>query len=149
VTLVTLLISTVRKIYKVFRNYTAVSKIYDGLYVGDISLAENRNIAIVNNIDFVMDARYNFMDKDGDWEIVWERLEKFTDGIVHLLKLGYSVAVFCYGGIDRSPFVTAVVVSKHHNISLPEAYKLVLEKRPQAFWHYEWEREYTEKFKYS
>jgi len=131
-----------KSVIRMFVNYSSVSRVLDNLYVGDISLLENRKIAIDLGIDFILDARFNFDSDNDDWEINWNRLERFTDGAIRLLQEGYTIAIYCYGGIDRSPFVTAVILSKYRNLPFPKAYQIVMKKRPQTMWHGEWELEY-------
>ncbi len=118
-----------------------ITWILDNLAVSDISSKSHDKI-FRTKIDFTLDVRHLFAEVGMNWEINKYKLDRFTDGVVELLNSGYDVLLYCFGGIDRSPFVAAVVIHKLKGISLEEAYNMVLEKRTEAFLHPEWIQAY-------
>jgi len=122
--------------------YSELSWVTDRLAVGDIALSDNPQLARGENVDYVLDVRHLFTE---DMGLRVEKADRFADGVAMLLGAGYRVALHCYGGIDRSPFIAAMILAKHMDISLESAYNLVLRKRVIAFRHPEWIR-VTEQF---
>jgi len=74
----------------------------------------------------------------------WPDAHIFAVKMADELRLGERVGLYCYGGIDRSPFIAALVLHWLESTSLGEAYTVVLKRRPQAFRHPEWERGFRE-----
>jgi protein-tyrosine phosphatase len=55
-----------------------------------------------------------------------------------LTHFNAKVLVHCTEGIDRTPFVAMVYVSKKYDMPYEDAYKLVKEKRPGTIYHWDW-----------
>jgi len=112
----------------------------DLLGVGDISLFDNPGLVRRLGVDYALDVRHLFGE---DFMPRWPDAMDFARGVALLLHEGYRVALYCYGGVDRSPFIAALVLHLWLNQPLSEAYGAVLERRPQAFRHPEWERSFA------
>ena len=108
------------------------------LAVGDITLPSHADRL---GLTKVYDVRHLF---DEDFTPRWPDAHIFAVKVADELRLGERVGLYCYGGIDRSPFIAALVLHWLESTSLGEAYTVVLRRRPQAFRHPEWERGFRE-----
>jgi predicted protein tyrosine phosphatase len=57
---------------------------------------------------------------------------------VALSDLDAKILIYCLVGIDRTPFLAMVYVSKKYNVSYEAAYKFVVEKSPNTRYHWDW-----------
>lgn len=57
--------------------------------------------------------------------------------VIRLLEHGKKVLVHCDAGIDRSPFIAAVVLEARGE-EFPDAYAIVRNRHPQTMEHFEW-----------
>ena len=78
-------------------------------------------------------------------ENIWrfqDECQAAYDELSFSLSIGMKVLVSCIAGIDRSPFIVAMYLTKHCFVSyedkLLKAYSLIKEKRPWIIEHYDW-----------
>ncbi|MFA5313941.1 MAG: dual specificity protein phosphatase family protein, partial [Methanomassiliicoccales archaeon] len=91
------------------------------------------------DIDLIIDARTLFDVLHGNpKKPLVNRVLKAGDMIVALTEFDAKVLVHCSKGVDRTPFVAMVYVSKKYNMPYKEAYELVKEKRPETIFHWDW-----------
>ena len=120
-------------------HWKKISKITPNLFVGDITLQDFGGEEL--DLDHIFDVRNVFNE---EFNPIWPNAYEFAKEIAELIRQGKKVALHCYGGIDRSPFIASLVLHILLNRPLDETYEAVLKQRPQAFRHYEWERSYYE-----
>jgi len=91
------------------------------------------------DIDLIIDARtlFNIVYGSNKKPLV-NKVLKAGDMLVALTELNAKVLVHCSEGVDRTPFLAMVYVSKKYDMSYEDAYKFVKEKRPQTVFHWDW-----------
>jgi protein-tyrosine phosphatase len=110
--------------------FVAVGGWKDVFFVDDLKEAD---------IDLIIDARTLFYPIYGSEKTpLVNKVMKAGDMLVALTELEAKVLVRCHEGIDRTPFVAMVYVSKKYNKSYKDAYAFVKKKRPQTVFHWEW-----------
>jgi protein-tyrosine phosphatase len=107
----------------------------DQLYIGDLPASKNYTVQQDEEIMFVVDVRTHF---NGD-QTPRESALEFAWGITDLMNRG-KVLIYCRGGIDRSPFIAALVMKLDSGISMTEAYEEIKMRHPQTFIHDDWGR---------
>jgi len=91
------------------------------------------------DIDLIIDARTLFDIAHGrPKKPIVKKVLKAADMIEALTHFNAKVLVHCTEGIDRTPFVAMVYVSKKYDMPYEDAYKLVKEKRPGTIYHWDW-----------
>jgi protein-tyrosine phosphatase len=111
-------------------DFVAVGGWKDVFFINDLKEA---------NIDLIIDARTLFHPIYGSKKIpLVDKVVKAGDMLVALTELKAKVLVRCHEGIDRTPFVAMVYVSKKYNMSYKDAYEFVKKRRPQTVFHWEW-----------
>jgi len=120
--------------------------VYDCLAVGTLDDARSREMLQCENIDFVIDVRHHFTFKQlitGDEINPFVSVEGLAEGVALLLENGYTVLLYCMGGVDRAPFVAALVLYFMYLEGLPfmQCYEDIKEMNPQTFIHDEWARQ--------
>lgn len=108
-------------------------------------------------IDLVVDAREFFRAKPRhfrlwppgrdffgllaplEYEPIVKRLQWEGSLLVHISNYGRTrVLIHCTFGVDRTPFLAAVYLSRKNNIKLRDAYLVVKSKHPQTKLHWDW-----------
>jgi hypothetical protein len=91
------------------------------------------------DIDLIIDARTLFDLPHGNpKKPIVKKILKAGDMLEALTHFNAKVLIHCTEGIDRTPFVAMVYVSKKYDMSYKEAYELVKEKRPETIFHWDW-----------
>jgi dual specificity MAP kinase phosphatase len=110
--------------------------------VGDIIDAYEVDDLRKQGVDFIVDARtlfetvkVEFLDENRP---VPGKILKATKLLVALSDLDAKILIHCLVGIDRTPFLAMVYVSKKYKMSYETAYKFVSEKRPNTRYHWDW-----------
>ena len=111
-------------------DFVAVGGWKDVIFIEDLKEAD---------IDLIIDARtlFNVIYGSNKKPLV-DKVMKAGDVLVALTKLNTKVLVRCHEGIDRTPFVVMVYVSKKYDMPYKAAYEFVKKKRPQTVFHWEW-----------
>jgi len=66
------------------------------------------------------------------------KMDQAADWIHDRLQRGEKVLVHCLVGVERSPLTVVWYLMRHHNMTLQEAYELVIEKRKEAQYRGYW-----------
>ncbi|MDD1744032.1 MAG: dual specificity protein phosphatase family protein [Methanomassiliicoccales archaeon] len=91
------------------------------------------------DIDLIIDARTLFDVVYGSHKKpLVEKVMRAGDMLVALSDLKAKVLVRCHEGIDRTPFVAMIYVSKKYKMPYKAAYELVKKKRPETVFHWDW-----------
>jgi len=112
-----------------------MNKILDNLYVTDRVGTIRREALQHEKIDFVVDVSVHF---EGVKMHPRDSILGFAWGVLGLMEKDYNVLLYCDSGIERSPFIAAVVVKLYYGSGMEYAYKKVAEARPQTMVHAEW-----------
>ena len=114
-------------------NYIGVGNIIDANDVDDLR---------EKGVDFIVDARtlfktvkVGFLDEQSP---VPDKIIKAAKLLVALSDLDAKILIHCLVGINRTPFLAMVYVSKKYKMSYQEAYKFVAEKTPNTRFHWDW-----------
>lgn len=67
-----------------------------------------------------------------------EKMDEAADWIETRLREGFRVLVHCAYGVERSPLTVVWYLMRHQGMNLSEAYKVVLERRPEAQYRGTW-----------
>lgn len=67
-----------------------------------------------------------------------EKMDEAADWIEQQLTRGERVLVHCAYGVERSPLTVVWYLMRHQQMTLSEAYKVVLERRPEAQYRGGW-----------
>lgn len=111
----------------------------DYLAVGDVEDAKNHTMLRLNNIVLSIDVRCVFGGEFEAWAPIPDRVWKLVHGLrIMTMRHGFKTLIHCHGGIDRAPFIAMLYIFLTWTHDIPEAYKLVREKRPQTIEHWEW-----------
>jgi protein-tyrosine phosphatase len=90
-------------------------------------------------IEVVVDARIFFDEpRPFDHEPIVGRVLKMGDLLVRLAEMDVKVLIHCIEGVDRTPFLAMVYVSKRYWKTYKEAYCLVKKQRHQTKYHWDW-----------
>jgi hypothetical protein len=90
-------------------------------------------------IELIIDARTLFDRVYGvEKKPLVDKVLKAGDMLVALTDHDCQVLIRCHEGIDRTPFVAMIYVSKKYGMPYKEAYELVKQKRPQTVFHWDW-----------
>jgi protein-tyrosine phosphatase len=110
--------------------------------VGDIIDAYDVDDLRKQGVDFIVDARtlfetvqVGFIDENRP---VPGKILKAAKFLVTLSDLDAKILIHCLVGIDRTPFLAMVYVSKKYKMDYKAAYKFVAEKRPNTRYHWDW-----------
>ena len=109
--------------------------------IGDWLDSENVAELQEKNIDLVLDARTLFCRKKNnpfEFEPIPEKILRVGDLLVALSDMKAKILIHCIWGIDRTPFVAMIYVSKKYDKSYEEAYEDIKALRPQATYHLDW-----------
>ncbi|HSV42356.1 MAG TPA: dual specificity protein phosphatase family protein [Methanomassiliicoccales archaeon] len=110
--------------------YVAVGSWKSVFFIDDLKKAD---------IDLIIDARTLFDVVHGNpKKPLVSKVLKAGDMLVALTKFNAKVLVHCSEGIDRTPFLAMIYVSKRYDMPYKEAYELVKEKRPGTNFHWDW-----------
>jgi hypothetical protein len=110
--------------------FVAVGGWKDVFFINDLKNAD---------IDLIIDARTLFDIIYGtDKKPLVDKVMRAGDVLVSLTEHDAKALIHCHEGIDRTPFVAMVYVSKKYNMSYKDAYEFVHEKRPQTVYHWDW-----------
>ena len=127
-----------------------LNRIIDGLYVGAESDKQHEGTDRIwdDDIDLVIDIRnffdhpnYLAPDDPAVFHGCYPRFEKLYENcglLASLVFQGVKIMIHCHGGIDRAPFVAAIIVRLVQGIPFRESYAFVATKRPQTMIHPEW-----------
>ncbi len=132
-------------------NYT---EILPNLFLGNIDSAQDSKFIKKQNIQVIINCSnniehyflYNTNIKyyrcpiddsllDYDINLMKDYLPKFVNIIEEALNNNKPVLVHCYAGRQRSAVVIAAYLMYKKGLSIEEAYKYIISKRPEAF-HY-------------
>lgn len=92
-----------------------------------------------HGIELIIDARTLFDKIYGDdKKPLVDKVMKAGEMLVMLSEHDCQVLVRCRDGVDRTPFIAMIYVSKKYGMSYKEAYELVKQKRPQTVFHWDW-----------
>ena len=110
--------------------------------VGDIIDAYYVDALREQGVDFIVDARtlfetvhVGFLDENSP---VPGKILKAAKLLVALSDLDAKILIHCLAGINRTPFLAMVYVSKKYKMDYEAAYKFVAEKRPNTRYHWDW-----------
>jgi protein-tyrosine phosphatase len=111
--------------------------------VGTIIDAERVSELQESGIDLIIDARVAFISRNiylppVSVEPIIPKVLRLADLMVSLTGQGVKTLIHCTFGVDRTPFVAMVYVSKRASMSYEQAYNYVKEKRPQTVFHWDW-----------
>lgn len=123
--------------------YHPINLIEAGLYLGNLSAAENSELIRSYNITKILSLLDNFSLCKTIEEVEYLRIEindsmycnivqYLPDAISFIskaLKNGENVLVHCAAGISRSPSIVIAFVMVKYNMQLSEAFELVRSKR--------------------
>ena len=91
------------------------------------------------DIDLIIDARTLFDGVSGlSIKPRVNKVMKAGDMLVALTNFKAKILVHCFAGIDRTPFVAMVYVSKKYDMSYKDAYEFVKKKNPPTVFHWDW-----------
>jgi protein-tyrosine phosphatase len=111
-------------------DFVAVGGLEDAFSTHDIKEAD---------IDLIVDARTLFDDFfEMNKRPIVNKVLKAGDLLVALTKLDAKILVHCLAGIDRTPFVAMVYISKKYDMPYKEAYEFVKKKNPPTVFHWDW-----------
>ena len=111
----------------------------DFVAVGGLEDAFSVNDLKEGDIDLIIDARRLFDGVSGiNLKPVVKKVMKAGDMLVALSQFNAKILVHCLMGIDRTPFVAMVYVSKKYNMPYKDAYELVKKKNPRTVFHWDW-----------
>ena len=111
-------------------DFIAVGGLEDAFSVKDLREAD---------IDLIIDARTLFDDFFGtNKRPIVKKVLNAGDMLVALTKFDVKLLVHCLMGIDRTPFVAMVYVSKKYDMPYKEAYEFVRKKHPNTVFHWDW-----------
>jgi len=117
------------------------NKIVAHLYLGD--LQDYNSITNMSKPYLFVDARpfYNLLQGDADGrELMVTQLKALAISLAELVKVGVDIYVYCQAGMERSPFLTALILSELNRGTLDECYYFVKTKRPQTMIYDVWVR---------
>lgn len=69
---------------------------------------------------------------------VINKILKAAKLLVGLSNLDAKILIHCLVGIDRTPFLAMVYVSKKYKMDYDAAYKFIAEKNPNTRCHWDW-----------
>ena len=117
-------------------------KIVDHLYLGDFRdfeiLMDNR---MAEKPYVFIDARgfYNVLSGDADaFELMVKPLTIVSKACAELIKSSVNVLVYCQAGMERSPFLVALILYQMGKGTLEECYDFVKLKHPQTIQYQQW-----------
>jgi protein-tyrosine phosphatase len=111
-------------------DFVAVGGLEDAFSTHDLKEAD---------IDLIVDARTLFDDFfEMNKRPIVNKVLKAGDLLVALTKLDAKILVHCLAGIDRTPFVAMVYISKKYDMPYKEAYEFVKKKNPPTVFHWDW-----------
>ena len=116
--------------------------------VGSILDVERVSELKEENIDLIIDARIAFT-KGMITTPITPKIMRLAGILVELSKLEVKTLIHCVFGIDRTPFLAMVYVSKKYSVSYEEAYSRVKEMRPETIFHWDWAELLKRKRRYS
>ncbi|OGD45646.1 hypothetical protein A3K70_00905 [Candidatus Bathyarchaeota archaeon RBG_16_48_13] len=94
------------------------------------------------DVDFIVDARTLFESAHVGFHHenrpVPSKILKAARLLVALSDLDAKILIHCLEGIDRTPFLAMVYVSRKYKMNYEAAYKFVAEKRPSTRYHWDW-----------
>ena len=111
----------------------------------NLIISDSKTVA--ENID---DRSYLFVDvrpafgenpETGDIAVRWNILPSLVHYIDTLSRYT-DVVIYCSAGMDRSPFVAAVVISEKIGCELDYAYDIVLDNHPMTIRHADWRSDF-------
>jgi protein-tyrosine phosphatase len=151
-----LLLNLSNKLFKLKDNNNSEDyhKIIENIYIGNIISAQNKDFIKNNNISIIINCsndipNYFILDNSiqyyrlpiddsletYDINLMSELLPKYVKIIDDAIKENKNILVHCYAGRQRSACLVTAYLLYKYNYNLSDAYKIILEKRPQAF-HY-------------
>ncbi len=112
--------------------------------VGDLIDANNVDDLRKRGVDFIVDARtlfetvrVGFLEEHRP---VPDKILKASRLLLALSDLDAKILIHCLVGVNRTPFLAMVYVSKKYKMNYEEAYRFVAEKRPNTRIHWDWVR---------
>lgn len=138
-----------------YYNSKSYDEIIPNLYIGNIdgarklSFLKDKKIKVIINCtkqipNYYEDIKYNFeyyrvpIDDsllDEDIDLMTILLPKYVNIIDNALKNNKPVFIHCYAGRQRSASIIAAYLIFKYNLTIDEAYKLIISKREESF-HY-------------
>jgi predicted protein tyrosine phosphatase len=109
--------------------------------VGDLVDANNIQLLTKEDIEFIIDAMTLFKSvplHPLQQEPRIDKILKAADLLIALSSLNAQVLIHCLMGVDRTPFLARVYISKKHGMPYKDAYSFVKKKRPQTVFHWDW-----------
>ncbi len=111
-------------------DFIAVGGLEDAFSVKDLKEGD---------IDLIIDARRLFDGISGINVVpIVDKVLKAGNMLVMLTPFDTKVLVHCLMGIDRTPFLAMVYVSKKYDMPYKEAYEFVKKKNPYTVFHWDW-----------
>ncbi|MDD1756136.1 MAG: dual specificity protein phosphatase family protein [Methanomassiliicoccales archaeon] len=111
----------------------------DFVAVGGLDDAFSINDLKEGDIDLIIDARTLFDGISGvNITPIVEKLLKAGNMLVALSMFNAKVLIHCLAGIDRTPFVAMIYVSKKYGMPYKDAYEFVKRKNPHTVFHWDW-----------
>ncbi|MHC1681043.1 MAG: dual specificity protein phosphatase family protein [Methanomassiliicoccales archaeon] len=109
-----------------------------------VAVGSWKSVFLIDNlknedIDLIIDARTLFDVAHGrPKKPLVNKVLKAGDMIEALTHFDAKVLIHCTEGIDRTPFLAMVYVSKKYDMPYREAYEFVKSKRPETIYHWDW-----------
>jgi predicted protein tyrosine phosphatase len=113
----------------------------ESIAVGDLIEANNIQLLIKEDIELIIDARTLFQSPPFNPLQQEPRVNKILKAaglLISLSNLNAKVLIHCLIGIDRTPFLAMVYISKRRDMPYKDAYEFVKQKRPQTVFHWDW-----------
>lgn len=126
------------------KNRLDMNEIIDNLYLGSLHAGsngkelQNQGITRVINLSYVSYPKYEgityktinvYDNQSADIAVYFDECVAFIDDA---LSRGEKVLVHCFAGISRSTSIVLAYLIEKYNHSLPDALRIVQEKRPVA-----------------
>jgi protein-tyrosine phosphatase len=112
----------------------------DFVAVGSLLDAERVNELKEEDIDLIVDARVAFERADViNYKPIVPKVLRAADILVALSQtIMPKILIHCTFGVERTPFLAMVYVSRKYSMTYEEAYNYVREKRPQTIFRWDW-----------
>jgi len=113
-------------------------EIIPNLYLGD---EQDFKHCGVTNPHLFLDARgfFNTLKGDADEsELIVEPLMIISQACARLVEQGVYVMVYCQAGMERSPFLVALILNQMGRGTIEECYNFVKKKHPQTIQYKQW-----------
>jgi len=112
----------------------------ENVAIGNLLDSRNKDLLKREGIDLVIDVRPFYRGVQNATMRILQEVAR----LIVIASQKHKILLYCLGGIDRSPFLAAIYFHLKYNVSLNKAYKIISEKHPKTFEHYEWVKMFQE-----